>query len=99
MMPGGPHLAARDHLGCLRRAKRAARRGGIPRGRPGDGEPSTRPPRRITHRPAAPRPTHPGGDPAGAAGDPSQLPRRADERSDVCETPTQAETAPRTPAQ
>jgi len=29
MMLGGPLLAAKDHLGCLRRAQRAAHRGGL----------------------------------------------------------------------
>ena len=59
MMLGGPVLAAGDHLGCLRRAQRAARRGGIPRGRPGDGEPSTRQPRRTSPPPSCTAPTNP----------------------------------------
>ena len=93
MMLGGPVLAAEDHLGCLRRAQRAARRGGIPRGRPGDGEPSTRQPRRTNPPPSCTAPTNPPNTRAGAAGDRSQLSRRADERSDVCETPAHGEAA------
>ena len=96
MMLGGPVLAAGDHLGCLRRAQRAARRGGIPRGRPDDGEPSTRQPRRTNPPPSCTAATtSPGGTRAGAAGNHTQPSRRADERSDVCETPTQRQTAPR----
>ena len=93
MMPGGPGLAAGDHIGCLRRAKRAARRGGIPRGRPRDDEPSTRQPHRTNPPTSCSPPDQPRGRPAGAAGDGYQLPRRADERSDVCETPTPGKAA------